>query len=50
MASYEFKIGKAIVRLIQGDITEMAIDVVVNAASSKQLLLSEFWQFLCFGS
>ena len=33
IASYEFKIGKAIVRLTQGDITEMATDVVVNAGN-----------------
>ena len=41
MASYEFKICKAIVRLIQGDITEMAIDVVVNAANPTLMVAAE---------
>jgi O-acetyl-ADP-ribose deacetylase (regulator of RNase III) len=31
----EFKIGKATVRLVKGDITEMATDAIVNAANSS---------------
>ncbi len=31
----EFHVGKAIVRLVQGDITEMATDAIVNAANSS---------------
>ena len=41
IVSYEFKIGKAIVRLTQGDITEMAIDVVVNAANPTLMVAAE---------
>ena len=32
--SKEFKIGKSIVRLVKGDITEMKTEVIVNAANS----------------
>ena len=31
----EFKIGKATVRLVKGDITEMETDAIVNAANSR---------------
>ena len=31
----EFKVGKATVRLVKGDITEMETDVIVNAANSS---------------
>ena len=31
----EFKVGKATVRLVQGDITEMETDAIVNAANSS---------------
>ena len=35
MVSYEFKVGKATVHLIKGDITEMETDAIVNAANSS---------------
>ena len=35
VVSYEFKVGKATVRLIKGDITEMETDAIVNAANSS---------------
>jgi O-acetyl-ADP-ribose deacetylase (regulator of RNase III) len=35
MVNDEFHVGEAIVRLIRGDITEMAIDAIVNAANSS---------------
>jgi O-acetyl-ADP-ribose deacetylase (regulator of RNase III) len=31
----EFKVGKATVRLVKGDITDMATDAIVNAANSR---------------
>ena len=31
----EFKVGKATVQLVKGDITEMATDAIVNAANSR---------------
>lgn len=34
MASDTFQVGKSIVRLVKGDITEMATDAIVNAANS----------------
>ncbi len=33
MSKYEFKVGKATVRLVGGDITEMETDAIVNAAN-----------------
>jgi O-acetyl-ADP-ribose deacetylase (regulator of RNase III) len=35
MISYDFKVGKAKVRLVKGDITEMETDAIVNAANSS---------------
>jgi O-acetyl-ADP-ribose deacetylase (regulator of RNase III) len=35
MVSGEFKVGKTTVRLVRGDITEMATDAIVNAANSS---------------
>jgi O-acetyl-ADP-ribose deacetylase (regulator of RNase III) len=35
LGNHEFKVGKAIVRLIKGDITEMETDAIVNAANSS---------------
>ena len=35
MKEYTFQIGKATVRLVRGDITEMETDVIVNAANSS---------------
>jgi O-acetyl-ADP-ribose deacetylase (regulator of RNase III) len=35
VVSYEFKVGKATVHLIKGDITEMETDAIVNAANSS---------------
>jgi O-acetyl-ADP-ribose deacetylase (regulator of RNase III) len=35
MISYDFKVGKARVRLVNGDITEMETDAIVNAANSS---------------
>jgi O-acetyl-ADP-ribose deacetylase (regulator of RNase III) len=35
MVNDEFHVGKAIVRLIRGDIAEMATDAIVNAANSS---------------
>jgi O-acetyl-ADP-ribose deacetylase (regulator of RNase III) len=35
MSCYEFQIGKATVRLIKGDITEMETDAIVNASNSS---------------
>jgi O-acetyl-ADP-ribose deacetylase (regulator of RNase III) len=32
---HEFKVGKATVRLVEGDITEMETDAIVNAANSS---------------
>ncbi len=37
MVRYEFQVGKAIVRLVKGDITDMATDAIVNAANSSLL-------------
>ena len=34
MATDEFRVGKAVLRLVRGDITEMATDAIVNAANS----------------
>lgn len=35
MIDHEFKVGKARVRLVKGDITEMETDAIVNAANSS---------------
>ena len=35
MINHEFKVGKATVRLLKGDITEMETDAIVNAANSS---------------
>ena len=37
MEKYKFKIGKVIIELILGDITEMGSDAIVNAANSSLL-------------
>jgi O-acetyl-ADP-ribose deacetylase len=37
MAKYEFQVGTSKVRLVKGDITEMATDAIVNAANSTLL-------------
>jgi O-acetyl-ADP-ribose deacetylase (regulator of RNase III) len=34
---FEFKVGSAVVQLIVGDITDIDVDVVVNAANSTLL-------------
>jgi O-acetyl-ADP-ribose deacetylase (regulator of RNase III) len=35
MIGHEFKVGKATVRLVKGDITEIETDAIVNAANSS---------------
>jgi O-acetyl-ADP-ribose deacetylase (regulator of RNase III) len=35
MSEKEFKVGKAVVRLVKGDITDMETDAIVNAANSS---------------
>jgi len=35
MSRYEFRIGKATVRLVRGDITDMETEAIVNAANSS---------------
>src|SRR5512143_2753387 len=37
MAQDEFKVGNANVQLVQGDITEMTTDAIINAANSTLL-------------
>ena len=34
----ELKVAKSIIRLVQGDITELSIDVIVNAANAQLIL------------
>ena len=35
MSRIEFEVGKTVVRLVRGDITEIAVDSIVNAANSS---------------
>lgn len=37
MSASEFMVGKTVLRLVKGDVTDMDVDAIVNAANSSLL-------------